>query len=472
MLLYCHAVFPGKEQLVLKKPHALNPLERRSITVLAGIYGLRIMGLFLILPVFALYAADLDGQTPFLIGLALGAYGLTQALLQIPYGMLSDRFGRKPIIVAGLLVFALGSFIAADADSILGVIVGRAVQGAGAIASAVIAMTADLTREEQRTKAMAAIGMTIGATFTLSLIVGPLLNGAIGVPGIFSLTGVLAFCAIGVLLLLVPTPARAKRQGRGSLPEQFARILKDRQLLRLDLGIFFLHLVLTAMFVVLPQAIVTHAGMPVDEHWKLYLPVMAAAFAAMVPFIVLSHKPHGTRPVLTGAVAVLVVAQALFFFGHQSLWGLVLGLWLFFTAFNLLEAMLPSLVSRLAPTTNKGAAIGVYSSAQFLGAFAGGALGGLLHGAFGIPAVFVLAAVVLTVWGIIAATMPEPKWLETRELRVGRQPPAQAHQLAQKLETIPGVREAVVIADEGIAYLKVDAEALDERALNKFSVAV
>jgi len=456
----------------LKKPHALTPLERRSIAVLAGIYGLRIMGLFLILPVFALYAAELEGQTPFLIGLALGAYGLTQALLQIPYGMLSDRFGRKPMIVAGLLVFALGSFIAASADSVLGVIVGRAVQGAGAIASVVIAMTADLTREEQRTKAMAVIGITIGATFTLSLIVGPLLNGAIGVPGIFSLTGVLALSAIGVLLLFVPTPARAKRQGRGSLPAQFLRILKDKQLLRLDVGIFFLHLVLTAMFVVLPTAIVTCTDLHVDQHWKLYLPVMAAAFATMAPFIFLSHKPHGTRPVLAGAVAVLIVAEGVFFFGHQSLWGLVLGLWLFFTAFNLLEAMLPSLISRLAPASNKGAAIGVYSSAQFLGAFAGGALGGLLHGAFGIPAVFVLSAVVLTVWCVIALTMPEPKLLETRELHVGRQAPAQARHLTQELEAIPGVTEAVVIADEGIAYLKVDAGVLDEHALHKFSVVV
>ena len=439
--------------------------------MLAGIYGLRIMGLFLILPVFALYAAELDGQTPFLIGLAIGAYGLTQALLQIPYGMASDHVGRKPVIVTGLLVFAAGSFIAAMSHSILGVILGRAIQGAGAIAATLFAMTADVTREESRTKAMAAIGMTIGATFTLSLIVGPMLNGAIGVPGIFILTGTLALVAIGVFLMLVPTPARAHRRGRDNLAAQFFRILKNRELLRLDFGIFCLHLVLTAMFVVMPKAIVAYTGLHGDRHWQLYLPVMVAAFIGMVPFLMLSHKRHGTRPVLAGAVLVSGLAQVVFYFGYRSPAGLVVGLWLFFTAFNLLEGMLPSLVSRLAPTGNKGAAMGVYSSSQFLGAFFGGSLGGLLHGEFGIAAVFVLSAVILAVWFVVALTMPEPKLFETRELRVGRQGPLQAQSLAQKLEAVAGVAEAVVIADEGVAYLKVDMSNLDEDALHRFTAA-
>jgi MFS family permease len=450
----------------------MNPLERRAVALLASIYALRMAGLFLILPVFALFAAGLEGQTPFLIGIAIGAYGLTQAILQIPYGMLSDHLGRKPVIAAGLLVFALGSLIAANADSIWMVIAGRAAQGAGAIAAAIMALVSDLTREEQRTKAMAIIGMTIGASFVVSLILGPVLDGLIGVPGIFWMTGILAFVGIGIILFAVPTPVRIERVRSRNLREEFLKILRDGQLLRLDAGIFVLHLVMTAMFVVLPQAIVQYLNLEAAKHWELYLPVMLAGFAAMIPFLILANRRRGvTRATLGGSVGVLILAQLTIYFLHHTVIGLISGLWLFFAAFSLLEAMLPSLVSRLAPGESKGAAIGVYSSSQFLGAFAGGALGGLLSGLYGAGGVFLLAAGVLGVWLLLIVSMREPRLLATRELRVGVQTAAQAEKLARKLAAVPGVAEAIVIAEEGVAYLKVDPHALDKKRLESFSVS-
>ena len=449
----------------------MNSLERRAVALLASIYALRMAGLFLILPVFALYAVDLQGHTPLLIGIAIGAYGLTQAILQIPFGMLSDHLGRKPVIAAGLLIFAVGSIIAANADSLWMVILGRAVQGAGAIAAAVMAMVSDLTREEQRTKAMAIIGMTIGASFVLSLILGPVLDGLIGVPGIFWMTGILAFAAIGIILFAVPTPVRIEHDPSRKLGERFARILRDTQLLRLDVGIFVLHLVMTAMFVVLPGVIVRQLGLEAHDHWQLYLPVILASFAAMLPFLIYANRKQVTRSVLAGSVVLLILAQLLFLFGRTTYTTLIAGLWLFFSAFSLLEAMLPSLVSRLAPGESRGAAIGVYSSTQFLGAFAGGALGGLLLGKFGASGVFVLTSVLLVVWLLLILSMREPRFLASHQLRVKVQTASQAEKLAKKLSQLPGVAEAVVIAEEGIAYLRVDPRAFDKKLLESFSVS-
>lgn len=445
---------------------AMTGLERRAVTVLAGIYALRIFGLFLILPVFALYATDLRGHSAFLVGLAIGVYGLTQALLQIPFGALSDRFGRKPIIVIGLIVFAIGSVIAARADSIAGVIVGRAIQGAGAIPAAVMALLADLTRDEQRTKAMAFIGSIIGAAFILSIVISPVLDGAIGVRGIFWLTAVLAVCAIAVLLLWVPTPTRIGERSR--FLRELPRIVRDTALLRLNLGIFVLHLALTAVFVVLPALVVQTTGLASAQHWQLYLPNMLAALLTMIPFVIVAHKKQMTRRVMLGAIATLIAAQAILLSEHRHLAGLIVGLWLFFSAFNLLEAMLPSLVSRLAPAASKGAAIGVYSTAQFLGAFTGGAASGALLGAFGVQAVFVLVIVALALWGWAAYGMTEPQSARTHVLRLSPTHTQETDELARVLAGLPGVQEAVVIADEGIAYIKVDPDRFDVQNLQRF----
>ena len=448
----------------------MSPLERRAVALLASIYALRMAGLFLILPVFALFAQGFPDHSPLLVGLAIGAYGLTQAILQIPYGMLSDRIGRKPVIAAGLLIFAVGSVIAATASSLWMVILGRAIQGAGAVAAAIMAMLTDLTREEQRSKAMAIIGMTIGASFIFSLILGPVLDGLIGVPGIFLLTGGLALVAVAIVLFAIPTPVRSHARLTRDLRADFVRILGDTQLLRFDSGVFVLHMVMTAMFVVLPAAIVQYLGLPPPQHWKLYLPVMLVGFAAMLPFLILANRRRVTRVTLAGAIAVLILAQLLFLFGHHLAIGLIAGLWLFFAGFSLLEAMLPSLVSRLAPAESKGAAIGIYASAQFLGAFVGGALGGLLLGKFGAYAVFAGTAGALVLWLLLVLGMREPRLLATRQLRVGEQTTHQAEKLARKLAAIPGVAEVVVIAEEGVAYLKVDPHALDKKQLESFSV--
>lgn len=430
----------------------MSRLERRSVGLLAAIYGLRIAGLFLLLPVLAVYAQALPGATPLAIGLAVGIYGLTQALLQVPFGWLSDRWGRKPVITLGLLVFAAGSVVAALSHSIAGVILGRAIQGAGAVPAAVMALASDLTREQQRLKAMAVIGMTIGAAFVLSMALGPVLQNFLGVPGIFYLIACLAAGAIGVLWLGVPTPV----QGRRAASANSWQVLKNRQLLGLDVGVFILHLVLTALFVVLPPALVQHAGLPLGEHWKLYVPVLLLSLAGTVPMILLTQRRGRVLRVLAGAVAVLAVAQGVLLAGHaRSLAVVAVGLWLFFAAFNLLEALLPALISRLAPAQAKGAVIGVYSTAQFLGAFAGGAFGGWANGALGAGGVFGLCMAALALWFFLSLSLPEPKLMVTHVLALQGLKMA-PQDLARKLLALPGVAEAVIIPEEGLAYLKVD----------------
>lgn len=441
----------------------MTPLERRAVSLLASVYGFRILGLFLILPVFAVYAGRLRGHTPLLVGLALGIYGLSQAVLQIPSGLLSDRIGRKPVIILGLLLFAAGSALAALSTSIYGVIAGRALQGAGAISAAIMALAADLTREEQRTKAMAVIGITIGAGFMLSMLLSPILNNAIGVRGIFWLTAILAFFAIAVVVLRVPTPATLHRH---RAPMEFGRLLADRGLLRLDSGIFTMHLVMTAMFVVLPPIIVHKAGLPLREHWKLYLPVMLLALVAMAPFV--RARPGAkVRPKLAGAALALIGAELIYRFFSHHLAGIAIGLWLFFTAFSVTESVLPSLVSRMAPIQNRGAAIGIYSTSQFLGAFTGGIGGGFLAGRFGPATVFDVSAAVLVVWLMLSLMMSEPRLLTTHLCRMRRDVMSDPA-IASRLSSIAGVIEVVMVQEEGIAYLRVDPSSFNERDLDSF----
>ena len=450
----------------------MTATERRGAISLAGIYALRMLGLFLILPVFALYAEHLQGVTPMLVGVAIGAYGLTQALLQIPFGMLSDRIGRKPVIVGGLIVFAIGSVVAALSDSIYGVIAGRALQGSGAIAAAVMALAADLTREEQRTKAMALIGMSIGAAFLLALVLGPVFNHWIGVPGIFWLTAVLALAGVGVALFLVPRPKACHlHRDAEAVAGQFGRVLSDAGLLRLDFGILTLHMTITSVFLAMPLVLRDILGMPGVDHWKVYLPVLLASVAAMVPFIILAEKRRMMKEVFLGAILVMALAQLGFYFLHQSLAGLVIAMLVFFTAFNLLEAVLPSMVSKVAPAQSKGTALGVYSTSQFAGAFIGGAFGGWMHGAYGLGGVFLFGAGAALLWLLVASGMSRPGNLKTHLLHVGPLGEDESRALAMRLKAAPGVAEAVVVAEEGVAYLKVDPERFDPAALDEFSVA-
>lgn len=363
------------------------------------------LGLFLILPVFALYAENMPQATPVLIGLAVGIYGLTQAVLQIPFGLLSDKIGRKPIIIGGLLLFALGSVIAATADNIWVIIAGRAIQGSGAIAAAIMALLADLTRDSVRTRAMAMVGMTIGMSFTLALIAGPALNHWMGVSGIFWLTAVLAVVGMGILLFIVPTPEKSSVHiDAEPVPAMFSRALKNPHLLRLDLGIFVLHLVLTALFLALPL-VLRDNGLAVEHHTFLYLPVLLLSMGIMVPFIIRAEKRGRMKQVFIGAILLLVIALALFYLTVESLWGLAFAMLLFFVAFNILEATLPSLVSKTAPAEVKGTAMGIYSTAQFSGAFFGGLLGGWVHQGFGLSAVFLMCALLVAGWLAAAAGM-------------------------------------------------------------------
>lgn len=384
----------------------MTRVERRATVGLAGIFGLRMLGMFIVLPVLALYAETIPGgRDHTLVGLALGAYGLTQAVLQVPFGWASDRWGRKPVIVAGLVVFALGSFIAAWAPTIAWTIVGRTVQGAGAISAAVIALTADLTRDEVRTRAMATIGMTIGATFALSLVAGPALTGVIGVPGIFVLTGVLALSAIALLNRVVPDPGARER--RGDTAGQWKLVLFDSQLLRLNYGIFALHAALMALFVQVPFML-RDAGIAGTRHWLVYLPVLAASVVLMLPGMLNADRPGRGKPVFIGAVGTLLVGQAMLALAGASLPLTIAALVVFFTAFNLLEATLPSLISKFAPPAVKGAAVGVYSSVQFFGTFVGAAVGGWLSQHQGPAAVFGFCLVLSALWLAASATMSSP----------------------------------------------------------------
>jgi len=443
--------------------------EWRAVTSMAGIYALRMLGLFMILPVFALYADKLQGSTPALVGLAIGIYGMTQALLQIPFGLASDRFGRKPMILFGLTIFALGSLVAAGAHSIYWVIVGRSIQGAGAIAAVVMALTADLTREEHRVKAMAVIGMSIGGSFALAMILGPLLNQWVGVPGIFALTAVLSVGGMLVIVFIVPTPVSSRvHRDAEPVPAQFGRILRDSQLLRLDLGILTLHMILTASFVVLPLALRDLAGLPSARHWEVYLPVLVLSVPLAIPFIIQAEKHRRMKQVFVGAILVIALAELGLFEFHQSVFGIGLLLLMFYGGFNLLEAILPSLIAKMAPPDSKGTAMGFYSSSQFFGAFLGGSIGGWLHGRFGLESVFLFCTGAALFWVVIATGMRQPRYLSTRLLRVGAVDVSAASVLAARIAAVAGVAEAVVVPEDGVAYLKVDPGALDEQALLAF----
>ncbi|MBS1228290.1 MAG: major facilitator superfamily 1 [Proteobacteria bacterium] len=384
----------------------MTSTERRAGAALASIFALRMLGLFLILPVFAIYAKDLPGGDDMaLVGWALGAYGLTQALLQIAYGIASDRFGRKPVIVFGLLLFVVGSFVAALAGDIYGVIAGRVLQGAGAISAAVTALAADLTREQHLTKVMAMIGSSIGLVFALSMVGAPLLYAAIGMPGIFALTGALAILAIYVVLEVVPAAPAIPR--RPSWPS-FVEVLSNRQLLRMNFGVFTLHLVQTAMWVLLPSILVQRGGLAVAEHWQVYLPAVLVSFVIMVPAIIAAEKHGRMKLVFNAAIALLLVVQIGFGFFGDSVYALGFWLTLFFVAFNVLEATQPSLISRLAPAHAKGAALGVYNTTQSLGLFLGGVLGGGLAKHSGALTVWIACAVLALCWLVLGLSMTMP----------------------------------------------------------------
>lgn len=468
---YTRPLFSDAKPLVLTSSIPMTGTERRAVSGLAGIFALRMLGLFLLLPVLAVYARELPGSTPLLVGLAVGAYGLSQALLQIPFGWWSDRLGRKRVITIGLLIFALGSVVAALGDHVVTVILGRFLQGAGAIAAAVLALTADLTREENRHKAMAVLGVAIGAVFMVSLAAGPALARVVGIKGLFWITAALAPVAIAVLWRFVPTPSRTvPHRDVQTTAGHIRGVLKDPHLRRLDIGIFVLHAVLTALFVSVPVELADGLGIAVTEHWQIYLWVLACSLPVMIPLILLAGRRDRVFMVTPLAVVLLLSAQVLLLF-QSGYWGLVVALWLFFCGFNTLEALLPSLVSRLAPAAGKGTAMGVYNTWEFLGVFVGGAAGGWVFGAHGLAGVALMCAAGLAAWLLVLLTGPAPVLRDSRLLRIAGGTAAEARRLSEELARIPGVLEATVVAGEGVAYVKVDSEQLDEDRLARYGAS-
>ena len=378
---------------------SMNKLEKRTALSLAAVYAVRMLGLFMILPVLPLYVAHFEEATPFLIGLAIGIYGLTQATFQIPLGLLSDRFGRKKIIIGGLLLFALGSVVAALSDSIYTIIIGRAIQGMGAIAAATMALAADLTEENNRAKVMAGIGMTIGVAFAVAMVVGPLLNEWYGLSGIFWITALLALIGIALVAFVVPQPKRLfHHRDAGVLGDYILPTLKNPSLLRMNAGVFILHMLMTANFTVLPLIFRDQVGLASAEHWKIYLPVFGLSFIAAVPLIIIAEKYQKIKQMLIGTVLMLAIAQLCMSLSIEQNWALIFWFLAFFVSFNFLEAIQPSLVAKYSGVNTKGTAMGVFSTAQFMGIFVGGVIGGLLLQEGSASWVFLFGCVGAIIW--------------------------------------------------------------------------
>lgn len=443
----------------------MNALEWRVAFSLSAVYAVRMLGLFMILPVFALYAQTLPNSTDLLAGIAIGIYGLTQALFQIPLGIASDRIGRKPVIIGGLLIFALGSIFAALAQSIEMIIVGRTLQGMGAVAAATMALAADLTREENRSRVMAFIGMTIGLSFMAAIILGPIIYTQAGMAGIFWFTFGLAICGILLVLFVVPTPLhiRAHRDA-GILSDYLLKALKNPALLRMNAGVFALHLIMTANFLVIPTLFTQQLGLPTLDHWQIYLPVFLVAFIGSIPLIIVAEKRHKIKPMLLGAITLLVLAESLLALGYGQSYTLLAAFSLFFLGFNFLEAIQPSLVAKYSAVATKGTAMGIYNSTQFLGIFAGGILGGWVNQHWQAEGVFWLSAWVAVVWLLMTLKLPTPSFYTSRVVRFD-QKISDWESMYQALQKVRGIYEVAIVAEEQVAYLKINKKELDEQEL-------
>ena len=458
-----------KEKLILTTMQditsSMTSSEKRATWSLASIYALRMLGLFMILPVLSLFAEQLEGSTSALIGLAMGIYGLPQVLLQIPFGLLSDRYGRKKIIIIGLVLFLIGSVIAALSTTIYGVLVGRAFQGAGAVSAVIMALVADLTQEVHRTKAMAIIGISIGASFGVGIIAGPVISGFGGVQSVFGVTAVLTLLAILTIIYIVPDPHQSKlHRDAEFVPKESMQVLKNPDLLRLNYGIFTLHMILMAIFVVVPT-LMRKAGLITGHEWQVYLPVFVISMAFAVPFVILAEKKRKMKQVFMGAIAVLMIAELGLSVVHQNLVGIIGFLWLFFCGFNLLEATLPSLISKTAPADLKGTAMGAYSSSQFLGLFLGGLVGGWFNGKFGVTAVFLFCAAAAFSWLLVSFWMKPPRYVANLLIALEKLSEQDANTFVAEMLKINGVEEITLHYEEALVYLKVDNQRLDKDQL-------
>ncbi|PEI03503.1 MFS transporter [Pantoea agglomerans] len=435
----------------------MTPVELRATWGLGTVFSLRMLGMFMVLPVLTTYGMALQGASETLIGLAIGIYGLAQAIFQIPFGLLSDRIGRKPLIVGGLLLFVLGSVIAACTDSIWGIILGRALQGSGAIAAAVMALLSDLTREQNRTKAMAFIGISFGVTFAIAMVVGPVVTHALGLHALFWMIAILASLGIVITLLVVPSASHhVLNRESGMVKGSFRKVLANPRLVKLNIGIFCLHVLLMSSFVALPGQF-EQAGFPAPEHWKVYLSTMLIAFAGVVPFIIYAEVKRRMKRVFVGCVGMIVIAEIVLWGAEGHFWTLVVGVQLFFFAFNLMEAILPSLISKESPAGYKGTAMGIYSTSQFLGVAVGGSMGGWVFGHFDAQTVFLVGAMVAASWLFVSMTMQEPPYVSS--LRIVLSDAALAvPNLEQRLKAQKGVNAVFIVPEEKSAYIKIDSK--------------
>ena len=444
--------------------YKMTPGELRATWGLGTVFSLRMLGMFMVLPVLTTYGMALQGASEALIGLAIGIYGLAQAIFQIPFGLLSDRIGRKPLIVGGLAVFILGSIIAALSDSIWGIILGRALQGSGAIAAAVMALLSDLTREQNRTKAMAFIGVSFGITFAIAMVLGPVITHALGLNALFWMIAILATLGIVLTLWVVPDSANhVLNRESGMVKGSFSKVLAEPKLLKLNFGIMCLHILLMSTFVALPGQL-ADAGLPAAEHWKVYLVTMLISFGSVVPFIIYAEVKRRMKRVFLFCVALIVIAEIVLWGAGNHFWELIIGVQLFFLAFNLMEALLPSLISKESPAGYKGTAMGVYSTSQFLGVALGGSLGGWIDGMFDGQTVFLVGAFLAVVWLAVASTMKEPPYVSS--LRVVIPPEIAADDvLKQRLLATKGISEVLIAQQEHSAYVKIDS-----KVTNRFEV--
>lgn len=453
--------------------HSMTTQERRATWGLGLVFSLRMLGMFMVLPVLATYGMTLRGANEALIGIAIGIYGLMQALCQIPFGLWSDRFGRKKLIIIGLIIFVLGSILAAVSHSIWGIIIGRALQGSGAIAAAVMALLSDLTREQNRTKAMAFIGVSFGITFAIAMILGPILTHAVGLTGLFGVIAALAFLGLLLTWLWIPDPTIHMRNRESAiLSGQILQVLAHPGLLKLNFGIFCLHSLLMSTVVALPIQLV-HAGLPSSRHWQVYLITMLVSFICVLPGIVYAEGKRHMRQVFIACVVFMLLAETILWLAEIRFFWLICGVQLFFIAFNLMEAILPSLVSKLAPVGNKGTAMGIYATCQFLGVAAGGSLGGWLAENASIVAVFLAGLCLCLIWLLVSFTMSEPPYLSSLRIQLPQSRflfPAQFDALQNYLQQQTGVKAILVVPGEHAIYAKIDSKITSRATLEQATI--
>ena len=437
----------------------MNALERRSTFALSSIFALRMLGLFMIIPVFSVAGQSYEYATPALIGLAIGIYGLTQALLQIPFSLIADRYSRKPLVVLGLLLFALGGAVAAMSDTIYGVIIGRAIAGGGAVSAVVMALLADVTREENRMKAMAVMGMSIGLSFVVAFSLGPWLTGLVGISGLFWVTTIMGLAAIA-MLLMVPKVSRHHKNFQQGYLTQLKQVLKMGDLNRLHISVFTLHLLLTAMFIYVPSQLIEFGGLPLSSHGWVYLPLLLISLFFAFPSIVLAEKYRQMRGIFLTAIGGIILGLLILIFGFESKYILLAGLGLFFIAFNVMEALLPSWLSKAAPIQSKATAMGVNASSQFLGAFFGGVIGGQLLLLNNTLLGWSILSAIAIIWLLMSFGLAQPRYLSSLVLRL---PEArQTDEWTSQLLAIRGIEEVVVMSEQQVAFVKVDKQQVNE----------